>query len=303
MLVVIWLAILLASSNNSHFAIVWNQFFVHRVTRVTFLNLHIVLIGLQWRTTSPHAVGQNRIQGKLKKTKLSQSATGDLWILNYFSTFPDNSSRTKEDAYRPQNYANFYAEISSETTPPELPIKAKSSPEIVEESSAISVEKECLRKKRCQFKKSQKSELEKHFLVYGNYIPLRTRIELATRLDLTERQIKVWYQNRRQKERKLKKGLPPLVPRSALESPDSEDNPPHNLIHPPVTKQPATEEMSFFYYPPPPRHYEAYPHPFDLYNSVNFPQQYLQHFIHQQQQYQYSTTAGSQAQPTYFNNY
>jgi homeobox protein CDX len=50
----------------------------------------------------------------------------------------------------------------------------------------------------------QRLELEKEFH-YSRYITINRKAELAKSLDLTERQIKIWFQNRRAKERKINK--------------------------------------------------------------------------------------------------
>ncbi|XP_021569618.1 homeobox protein CDX-1 [Carlito syrichta] len=67
-------------------------------------------------------------------------------------------------------------------------------------------------KYRVVYTDHQRLELEKEFH-YSRYITLRRKSELAASLGLTERQVKIWFQNRRAKERKVnKKKQQPLPP-------------------------------------------------------------------------------------------
>lgn len=48
----------------------------------------------------------------------------------------------------------------------------------------------------------QRAELEKEFIFNSKYITIKKKGELSLSLGLSERQIKIWFQNRRAKDRK-----------------------------------------------------------------------------------------------------
>ncbi|XP_026213899.1 homeobox protein CDX-1a [Anabas testudineus] len=57
-------------------------------------------------------------------------------------------------------------------------------------------------KYRVVYTDHQRLELEKEFQ-YNRYITMRRKTELSLALSLSERQVKIWFQNRRAKERKI----------------------------------------------------------------------------------------------------
>ncbi|XP_037073282.1 homeotic protein caudal-like [Pollicipes pollicipes] len=71
-------------------------------------------------------------------------------------------------------------------------------------------------KYRVVYSDAQRLELEKEFR-YNNYITIKRKLELSRILGLTDRQVKIWFQNRRAKERKQKRRMEETAKRQLID--------------------------------------------------------------------------------------
>ncbi|NXL78904.1 CDX1 protein, partial [Leptocoma aspasia] len=103
-------------------------------------------------------------------------------------------------------------------------------------------------KYRVVYTDHQRLELEKEFH-YNRYITIRRKSELAANLRLSERQVKIWFQNRRAKERKLMKKKMTHLEGSSLGSLQSDCG---SVSPMPAPEAQAHSEMASSLFPAPP---------------------------------------------------
>ncbi|XP_064568881.1 homeobox protein CDX-1-like [Zonotrichia leucophrys gambelii] len=174
-----------------------------------------------------------------------------------------NGSSPGQGSYSSADYSSLHPAAAAAPLPPVDTIHAQQiSPNSQRHSSyewmrktvqSTSTGKTRTREKyRVVYTDHQRLELEKEFH-YNRYITIRRKSELAANLRLSERQVKIWFQNRRAKERKLmKKKLTHFDGSSSLGSLQSDSGSVSPMAGPEAQPHPDMAASLFPAPPPPP---------------------------------------------------
>ncbi|CAH8593762.1 unnamed protein product [Schistosoma mattheei] len=145
------------------------------------------------------------------KTQLQQD---ELKSALFYSTNNNNSNNNMDEndaKYAQKVYEFLTNEYGTHNLLPFMlhnPVSGYSSIQIYNRNTISS--KQCRRRKaRTVFSDHQLNGLEHRFETQ-HYLSTPERIELANRLNLSETQVKTWFQNRRMKHKKLKRSIPDL---------------------------------------------------------------------------------------------
>ncbi|RNA25261.1 homeobox CDX-1-like [Brachionus plicatilis] len=141
-------------------------------------------------------LNQQTIEQRWPLNQMFDHNSGHYASGHFQKNFPDNSSSVAENKLEEKNDPSQEGYISESSID-------SSTPSVKDESFVSNGKKKTRTKDkyRVVYNELQRSELEREFN-FSKYITSRRKSELAEKLDLSQRQIKIWFQNRRAKDRK-----------------------------------------------------------------------------------------------------
>ena len=128
----------------------------------------------------------------------SISVPSQNWSYEYWNQY----SQYQNQYFQPSPAMPMYPWMSLSRAPPQTEASPEKSPS---STPSPSPEQGTSKRPRTQFKAGQLVELEKEYH-YNKYLCRPRWLELASTLGLSERQIKIWFQNRRMKAKKEHRG-------------------------------------------------------------------------------------------------
>ncbi|XP_037650356.1 homeobox protein Hox-A3a [Sebastes umbrosus] len=191
---------------------------------------------------SPGAISQNTSNGSSQPSAKSGSPTSSTARKHIFPWMKESRQNTKQ---KPTSSSSSVESCPGDKSPP---------------GSAAS------KRARTAYTSAQLVELEKEFH-FNRYLCRPRRVEMANLLNLTERQIKIWFQNRRMKYKKDQKGVG-MMPSPGGQSPRSPVGPASgggvgylNSMHSLVNSVPYESQSPTSYNKPHQNAYGIYPPP------------------------------------------